>query len=223
MREEKSMQLVECMECHKNFKYLTEKHLNKCCGLTTKEYLNKHKDAKVYSEEWRNKVSKENNPRYIDGRSIKKRNKEYKCSSCGSPITGRGKTTLCFKCCGNCRSQIENEIFICMKNIFEDVNANKYIVGKSRKFFPDILISPNIIIEVFGNYYHANPDFYSSNSIMRRKNTAEQTWEDDKNRIQLLEQEGYIVEIIWEQDWKTDKNAVIQHFINKYDWDSCSL
>ncbi len=59
------------------------------------------------------------------------------------------------------------------------------------------------IIECYGDYWHCNPKKFSENYFHKRiKKTANEIWNDDKNRIQLLENLGYKIKIIWESDWK---------------------
>ena len=55
--------------------------------------------------------------------------------------------------------------------------------------------------------------------------TALEIWEADKERIKQLEKNGYIVHIIWEADYKKNKNQVIQTCVDivRFEWESCSL
>jgi G:T-mismatch repair DNA endonuclease (very short patch repair protein) len=69
------------------------------------------------------------------------------------------------------------------------------------------------IIEIFGNYWHANPTMYESydefnfNTVL----TASEIWEKDKSRISNLEKLGYNVIVVWENEIKEDINKVIKN------------
>lgn len=59
------------------------------------------------------------------------------------------------------------------------------------------------VIECYGDYWHCNPIKFSENYFHKRiKKTANEIWNNDKNRIQLLKSLGYNIKIIWENDWK---------------------
>jgi very-short-patch-repair endonuclease len=60
-----------------------------------------------------------------------------------------------------------------------------------------------IIIEIYGDYTHANPTSYKENDIILlrgQKYSAGDKWESDKKRADLLIQKGYKLLIIWESD-----------------------
>jgi len=46
--------------------------------------------------------------------------------------------------------------------------------------------------------------------------TAEQLWEYDKNKIDLIKSKGYNLEVIWESEYKKDQN-IINKLVKKYD------
>jgi hypothetical protein len=72
--------------------------------------------------------------------------------------------------------------------------------------FPDILINNNIIIECYGDYWHCNPDIFNSNYYHKQiRKTAKEIWLIDKERVNILVNNGYNVIIIWENDYKTKK------------------
>lgn len=76
----------------------------------------------------------------------------------------------------------------------------------------------NKIIEFFGDYWHANPRKYKENDTIQTRKagkiTAAQIWESDKNRLAALKQQGYKVLVIWESDFKENKEREIQKCIN---------
>lgn len=67
------------------------------------------------------------------------------------------------------------------------------------------------IIEINGNYIHANPKIYSADAIIRIPGDsylAQEKWERDEKRLQDLKMKGYQVFVIWEDDdlakWRND-------------------
>lgn len=81
-------------------------------------------------------------------------------------------------------------------------------------FIPDFYIKDiNLVIEFFGDYWHANPKKYESNDILRNT-IVKEIWNTDKERIDFLKQQ-YKVDtiIIWESDYKKNKNLVIKQIM----------
>ena len=75
----------------------------------------------------------------------------------------------------------------------------------------------NTIIEIFGDYWHANPEIYESFNTFNFNNTiitASDIWKKDKLRISKLENLGYTVIVIWEKDIRENLNTVIQNIKN---------
>jgi G:T-mismatch repair DNA endonuclease (very short patch repair protein) len=66
-------------------------------------------------------------------------------------------------------------------------------------FLPEL----NMIIEYYGSYWHCDPrkyekDFYNQ----KKKKTAEEIWQYDKQREQSVISQGYKYIVIWESDYK---------------------
>lgn len=67
----------------------------------------------------------------------------------------------------------------------------------------ELHLDKKIIIEVNGDYVHANPKIYKSDDIIRlygSSYTAEEKWDSDYHRLQMLESMGYVCLVIWESD-----------------------
>jgi hypothetical protein len=81
----------------------------------------------------------------------------------------------------------------------------------------DIYIpSLNLIIEYNGDYWHCNPKKYNSMYFNKKKNKyAWEIWEYDEIRVELIKNNGYNLEVIWETDLKNN-NKIINHIIEKY-------
>lgn len=75
--------------------------------------------------------------------------------------------------------------------------------------FVDFLYK-NKIIEFNGDLWHANPDLYEANDILKimENKTAQEIWDKDEARLNYLESQGYDVLVVWEKDYREDKNSV---------------
>jgi len=121
------------------------------------------------------------------------------------------------------RSKIEKD-FLCSLQGKINCKGRETIHIGTKWFFPDIFLGKErIIIEFYGNYYHANPRKYRANDVVRAGLTAQEIWDLDKERISRLEKEGYYVIVIWEDDYKTNKNGIIQSLANFIDNESCAF
>lgn len=82
------------------------------------------------------------------------------------------------------------------------------------KFCVDFLVPANKVIEVFGDYFHANPMFYGNElkpiDSLQRKNLL-----NDKRKIAYLSKCGYEILVVWENDMYKNPDGVIEE-VNKF-------
>lgn len=79
--------------------------------------------------------------------------------------------------------------------------------------------SKAVVIEINGDYIHANPKKYKATDVIRIPGhvyTAQEKWDRDQRKIDYLQSKGYKVYVIWESDdmekWKElVKNNCINH------------
>lgn len=85
--------------------------------------------------------------------------------------------------------------------------------GKER--YADILIPGiGVVVELYGDYWHCNPKKFSSQFFHHvKKLTVTQIWEDDRIRETQLRDAGYNVIVVWEDEWKRDRNGVLERVI----------
>ena len=107
------------------------------------------------------------------------------------------------------------------KEIIVEIRKMGYVVQHSLSVetkICDIFIpSLNLIIEYNGDYWHCNPKKYDPDYFNQKKQkTAKELWEYDKNKIDLIKEKGYNLEIVWESDLKED-NTIINKLIKKDD------
>ena len=90
-------------------------------------------------------------------------------------------------------------------------------LGKKKYKFFDIQIG-KILIEINGDYWHANPNKYSENTIFTFPKsicTAKDIWNADKFKINIAEKQGYKVICLWESFLKkVDDNELLQYIKN---------
>ena len=74
---------------------------------------------------------------------------------------------------------------------------------KIGKYFVDGLKN-NFVIEFFGDYFHANPEFYIPEQKLLG-GTAKQKWQRDASRLKYIQEKGFNIIKIWENDWNKFK------------------
>jgi hypothetical protein len=85
---------------------------------------------------------------------------------------------------------------------------------KIGKYFVDGLKN-NFVIEFFGDYFHANPNFYRPNQKLLG-GTAEQKWQKDKLRLESITEKGYNIVKVWENDWNKFKQKLTEKLRVEY-------
>jgi hypothetical protein len=75
----------------------------------------------------------------------------------------------------------------------------------------------NKIIEFYGDYWHQNPcRFKPTNKIISRNGgdkkfiTAQEKWNIDAQRVYWLKNQGYMVKIIWEHDYRKNSDKIVK-------------
>jgi len=112
------------------------------------------------------------------------------------------------------RSKKEKEIINEIKKLGYNVKHSLKVDSKICDIYiPEL----NLIIEYNGDYWHCNPKKYKPDYYHQVKNkTAKELWEYDKNKIDLIKNYGYNLEIVWESDLKAN-HTIISKLIKKYD------
>jgi G:T-mismatch repair DNA endonuclease (very short patch repair protein) len=66
-------------------------------------------------------------------------------------------------------------------------------------------------------HWHCNPNKYDFDYLNVKKNkTSKEIWDYDKNKLYLVKKNGYNCIVIWESDYKKNKN-IITEIINNYE------
>lgn len=89
-----------------------------------------------------------------------------------------------------------------------DSNVN-FNYGISRYNCDVVLNDLKIVIEYFGDYWHCNPEKYERDFYNKRLHTtALERWNKDKAKKEYIESLGFKYHVIWEHDWKNNKEII---------------
>lgn len=110
-------------------------------------------------------------------------------------------------------SKSELELFNILAKEFPGLESQKYFkYNNTHYYFYDMCLG-NKIIEYNGDYWHANPNKYNADSIIkypRKTVTAKEVWETNKEKLQFIKNLGYTVLVIWESEYKNSKAEIIE-------------
>ena len=112
------------------------------------------------------------------------------------------------------RSKAEDELILILENKNILVEPNYLLEGK---IFDLYIPKFNLLVEYNGDYWHCNPKKYESDYLNVKKNkTAKELWEYDAYKLYLAKKNDYNCEVIWETDYKKNKNIIL-NLIEKYE------
>lgn len=107
-------------------------------------------------------------------------------------------------------SQLNKKVF----NVLEENNIEFVIEFKISRsdgghyYAYDVLLGENKIIEIYGDYWHGNPEIYKPNDLLLKGSSKEikmsDKWKADKEKIDFVLNRGYSVLIVWENDLKNN-------------------
>jgi very-short-patch-repair endonuclease len=195
--------------CRNYFNSINKKSLCKKCSLDHQIGEGNSFYGKKHTKETKEQISKSRKGKAM-GENNSMANPDHRKKARDGFIERIKKTPIKY----NNRSKKEKEIFKTIKKNYKNAK-HSFVVDN---FICDIFIpSKNLIVEYNGDYWHCNPIKYDGDYFHKIKNkTAKEIWEYDKNRIDLLTQKGYNLEVIWEYDFNKDPN-LINELLKKYD------
>lgn len=95
----------------------------------------------------------------------------------------------------------------------DGTNREYLLITENRKFYfyDFVLPSLKLAIEFHGDFWHGNPSKFSENDTNSRWNgkTAKELWEHDLIKKHEIENRGFTLITIWEQDYMRDQNGII--------------
>ena len=101
----------------------------------------------------------------------------------------------------NFESRLERRFQDVLSDMGVSFTRQKWVKNRSYDFH---LVGTNVLIEINGDYWHANPQVYSSDSRMWKNGNshiyANEIWRKDSEKMSLAKKYGYEVIVLWEYD-----------------------
>lgn len=101
---------------------------------------------------------------------------------------------------------------------FHELNKEFGKMGKDQYYCYDFVITGNIniCIEYNGDYWHGNPKIYSAKDKLYSGLLAEDIWDRDKTKLNLIKSLGFNTYIIWESDITDQTPQDIVNYIESH-------
>jgi hypothetical protein len=128
---------------------------------------------------------------------------------------------------GNVFSNVECEFVDRLSEVILDTwetysyKNNQYCIydevsGKN-KYYDYVIFHPiKYCIEFHGDYWHCNPSKYTNEYYHTfKKQTAKEIWDDDKYKQQIIENHQFKYTVVWENDWYTNPDEVINNIVRE--------
>ncbi len=121
------------------------------------------------------------------------------------------------------RSKMEDAFFGELSELC-DFAKKQTVRDGERWLFPDAVnFRDRIVVEFYGDFWHANPKTYKAGDVVRDAVTAKEIWDKDEARIRRLEMLGFRVFVVWQSDFVQIHNSVVSQFDQLLNWESCAL
>ncbi len=96
----------------------------------------------------------------------------------------------------------------------EDGNGGEVMLSTSHKKYMLDFVSSKKCIEFNGDYWHAKPGLYTAKQnigyVAHKARTAQEIWEMDRIKHNEIRSAGYELLVIWESDFRKNKEEVIE-------------
>ena len=109
-------------------------------------------------------------------------------------------------------SNLEKEICTKLKSKFK-IRPQYRIIDNGNIYYYDIKID-NILIEIQGQYWHADKRLYNENDIVHEE-LAKDIWQYDKTKKLVGERNNYYILYVYEYDYKQNKERTLTKLINE--------
>lgn len=223
----------------KEYKGMTDEEFdeyNKSRAVTPENLIKKHGEEeglKIWNEYRRQQSYTKSMQRYIDENRLEdyyEINKK-KAISLDNCIERYGETEGTKKYIEYCRnnhhvfsSKIASSLFEELDNYFKFSHVyyspktqefGKYDKEYKRYYYYDFVLPDiKLCIEFNGDVFHANPKTFTESdkpNPFEKELTAKEIWDFDKRKLDILTKNNYNIIIIWESDYKNDKQKVIDN------------
>lgn len=137
----------------------------------------------------------------------------------GSRIYKDRLQTIALKSAKGCHTSI-NEMMCKILNENGFTYEREFVIRRNdntrRYYYYDFLVNNELIIEMNGRFWHADPRWYNENDIMNfpgGKKIAKNIWEKDNDKKNLAIENGYKFITIWEDDMNNSDDCEILNLI----------
>lgn len=80
----------------------------------------------------------------------------------------------------------------------------------------DFIFGNKILLEINGDYWHANPKIYKENDVLYNNMSAKEIWERDEKFKKCLDNTPFSVVYLWEDDMKKMSDEDILNFLKGF-------
>lgn len=110
------------------------------------------------------------------------------------------------------QSKIELEVFGEIENHLDQIEMSIRLDNPYYGPFDYGNLEKKKLIEFYGSYWHCDPRFYSEDYVCRQKGlTAKQIRTRDQAKRKYATNQGYQVFVIWEHDWRKNKEKILEN------------
>lgn len=114
-------------------------------------------------------------------------------------------------------SDVGNKLFESVSHIITDIKYGKNEVvvrlKQSACKVDCVLRSKKRVIEFYGDYWHGNPKKYAPDDIIGINRVAKDKWDFDSKRNAQLNDAGYQVLVIWEDEYTNNPAEILQRCV----------
>lgn len=116
-------------------------------------------------------------------------------------------------------SKMESRVQVALSNSYIKSKHQFEIRSEKRRYYFDFrLDKTNVLIEVNGDYWHANPNKYKAKQKLNfhgKLFKAEDIWDRDKDKRLAAEKRGFVVLYLWEEDIALLSEIELKDFVKE--------
>jgi len=102
-----------------------------------------------------------------------------------------------------------------IQSILNDLNIEYTANGFLYRYNFDFIFKNKIILEIQGDFWHANPDMYNENDIILKGLSANDLWKKDERKKIKVESHNYKIYYLWENEINKMSDEDIIDYLHK--------
>ena len=185
---------------------LKGKCLGKKTPATTKQKMSNASKEKWKDQVYRDKVCKSIKQKILNNPDEIQRRKDWMSSKMQDPVYKEKMFKSSRNRLSKLHQRLRIELDLERMGFMSEQRVGKY-------FADELHLDKRVIVEIFGDYPHANPKKFDDNFVVRlvgQSYTAQEKHQADEKRLNKLRDEGYKVIIVWESDDLSEKQKQIE-------------